>query len=945
MKKILLICLFFISLKGVYGQISAMNIIGPSTITTCDSILNFSVYNVQAPANPSGDFNLIASNINTGSYALVFSVDWGDGTTSTYQGTGNPLNVGSIISFNPPMQHTYSVDGTYTVVLVYTSTNGGPAGSLTFNYTRISCGTMLIPTTGASSVLCGANVMLHDAGGPNGNYNSNSSGYTILTNSGSSQITISGNYTYLETTFDTLKIFAGSGIGGQLLYAYNGSSGGSITPFTSQPGQPITVQLVSDATVVGAGFSLQVQYTGSCAPISAMIYAIAQVDCNNDGTIDSTLTNGVPMIVYSTSNSYTGITQNGSFMLQNISAGNYSVAVDPNWLNANGYILNSINPSMLSITSGGAYTFALSLGCATSSSLQCLSGTIYYDLNGNGAWDNGENVVSNAAVNINYNGQNYLTYSNTSGNYSITYNGNTGDSVWIGLNSNWLNSIGCSPTFTPGLYVLSAPCTPGMPPASINLGVNCGSNLPNNCYSGYVFCDANGNGIMNAGELPIPFAPVYLGVSPNSNSSITVYTDSTGYFSYCGQIGTSNTAIAWLNSRWLAYQGYTANSSLITLVGSATGNNQPGFFAVNCGGISCTDLWTTVTPWIGYYQNTTAQIKLSWGNYGPISAGNYQLTLTYPIGVTVNLASIQNSGYTISGNTITWNLANLNATFTNHDFISFQLPSGLINGAQHYFTSTISPINSTDCNLVNNSSSLLQILGNSYDPNDKTVQRSDFYTTTPISMGAEILDANQQDVLTYTIRFQNTGTAPAQNVYILDTLSSNLNWSTFSLINATHPVQVVHQPNGLVRFEFNQIWLADSTTNEPESHGSLVYRITEKSTCLAGCEIKNTAYIYFDWNEAIITNTTYNVNESINGIDQDETNDWVLYPNPAKNSIQIRGLETFKYEIYDFAGKLLLHGEGTENEKLDIRELMTGAYILTIKSENENVRVVRFVKN
>ena len=54
---------------------------------------------------------------------------------------------------------------------------------------------------------------------------------------------------------------------------------------------------------------------------------------------------------------------------------------------------------------------------------------------------------------------------------------------------------------------------------------------------------------------------------------------------------------------------------------------------------------------------------------------------------------------------------------------------------------------------------------------------------------------------------------------------------------------------------------------------------------------------------------------------------------------------TFKYEIYDFAGKLLLHGEGTENEKLDIRELMTGAYIITIKSENENVRVVRFVKN
>jgi uncharacterized repeat protein (TIGR01451 family) len=804
---------------------------------------------------------------------------------------------------------------------------------------------MQVPTSGSNSVQCGSNVMLYDAGGPNGNYNANSSGYSILANSGTSQITISGNYTYLETTYDTLKIFAGSGVGGQLLYAYNGSNGGIITPFTSQPGQPVTVQLVTDQSVVGAGFSLQVQYTGSCAPINAMVYAIAQVDCNNDGTIDSTLTNGVPMVVYSSTNSYNGTTQNGSFMLQNISPGNYSVAVDPNWLNANGYLLTSINPNMLSITSGGAYTFALSLGCTTGSSLQCVTGNVYYDLNGNGIWDNGESAVSNAAVNVSYNGQNYVTYSNTSGNYSITYNGTTGDSAWISLNSNWLNSTGCTPVLNAGLYVLSTPCALGIPPTSINLGVNCGSNLPSNCFSGYVFCDANNNGIMNTGELPIPFAPVYLGVSPTSNSSVTVYTDSSGYFTYCGQIGTSNNAIGWINSQWLGYQGYTAASTAITLSGSPIGNNQPGFFAVNCGGTPCSDLWTTVTPWIGYYQNTTAHIKLNWGNYGPTQAGNYQLTLTFPLGVTLNQTSIQNAGYTISGNTITWNLANLSSSFSTYDIITFQVPGGLINGAQHYFSSSILPINTTDCNQVNNTGSLLQILGNSYDPNDKTVQRSDYYTSTPPSIGSEIIDANQQDVLTYTIRFQNTGTAPAQNIYILDTLSTNLDWSTFSLINASHPVQVVHQSNGLVRFEFDQIWLADSTTNEPESHGNLVYRIAEKATCLVGCEIENTAYIYFDWNDAIVTNTTYNVNETVGGIGEDVINGWGVYPNPANHYIQIKGLEAFEYEIVDFTGKQIVNGEGIENEMLDISELMLGAYFLTVKSENGDIKVTRFVKN
>lgn len=933
------------SFTGLIGQVSSMTVIGANSLTTCDSILNFSIYNVQAPAAMSGDFNLVTNNINPGSYALAVSVDWGDGTTATYQGTANSINAANLVSFNPPMQHTYSAMGTYTVVLVYTSTNGGPAGSQTFSYTRLGCGYMTVPTTGSSSVLCGTDLMLYDAGGPNGNYNINSSGYTVLTNSGSSQISISGTYSYLESNFDTLKIFASAGTTGQLLYTYNGSTGGTITPFTSQPGQTITVQLVSDITVVGSGFAMQVDYSGSCAPISAMIYAIAQVDCNNDGVVDSTLNNGIPIVVYSSTNSYSGITQNGSFMIQNMVAGTYSVSVDPNWLNSNGYVLNSFNPSSLTITSGGAYTFSLSLGCATNSSLQCLSGTVFYDLNGNGMWELGENAVSNAALNVTYNGQSYLAYTTTAGNYSLTYNGNTGDSVWVGINANWLNANGCNSSMANGFYVLSTPCSLGAPPIPVNLGVNCGSNLPTNCYSGYVFCDANNNGVMNAGEAPIPFAPVYLGVSPTSNSSVTVYTDSTGYFSYCGPIGTSNIAVGWLNSQWLGYQGYTSTSSLITLVGSTSSNNQPVFFAVNCGGTPCTDLWTTVTPWIGYYQNTTAHIKLNWGNYGPVAAGNYQLTLTFPAGVTVNTASIQNTGYVISGNTITWNLSNLSNTFSSYDYISFQIPGGLVNGAQHYFTSTISPVISTDCNSQNNAGSLLQLLGNSYDPNDKNVQRSDNYISMPTLVSTETIDAAQQDVLTYTIRFQNTGTAPAQNIFILDTLSSNLDWTTFSLVQSSHPIQVFHQSNGLVRFEFNQIWLADSTSNEPESHGELVYRISEKNTCLAGCDIENTAYIYFDWNDAIVTNTTYNINENLSGINDNLLQGVGVYPNPSNDKIYLKGIEEAEFVIVDLTGKEMIHGISSSNRSIDISSLSVGSYLMNVKSENGLTTVIRFSKN
>jgi hypothetical protein len=55
-------------------------------------------------------------------------------------------------------------------------------------------------------------------------------------------------------------------------------------------------------------------------------------------------------------------------------------------------------------------------------------------------------------------------------------------------------------------------------------------------------------------------------------------------------------------------------------------------------------------------------------------------------------------------------------------------------------------------------------------------------------------------------------------------------------------------------------------------------------------------------------------------------------------------LEGFIYEIYDFAGKSILHGDGTENEMLDIKKLMTVTYFRTIESENAELKVLRFVK-
>jgi uncharacterized repeat protein (TIGR01451 family) len=668
---------------------------------------------------------------------------------------------------------------------------------------------------------------------------------------------------------------------------------------------------------------------GSC---TAYFYCMIQVDCDNNGTIDSQINAPVPVMLTNGNYTYIDTTQNNMFMMNNIWAGNYNLSIDPAWLAANNYVIGNIIPSPTVTVGGGTTTTLITLNCASQTTMLCATGQVYCDANDNGMMDSGETPMANAPISVN----GTVVYTNANGMYNISYPGVINDTVVLSLNSNWLTQHGYAILNNNGSnlnYITGTPCNSGLPINTINFPLQCGGTVtPTMCYSGFVFCDSNGNGVMNPNEAPLAGAPVILYNNSATNSSVTVYTDSTGYFTYCGQYSTSTYVFATISQSWLTYNGYNPTVGVITLVGSPAGTTNTGYIAINCGGTTttCSDLWTTVTPWIGYYQNSTAYVKINWGNYGPGAAGNYTLTMNFPVGVTVNTSSIANGGI-VNGNTITWNLNSASSFFSNYDVITFNVPSGLTSGTSHYFTSTIAPTTGTDCSTVNNAGSLLQLVGNSYDPNDKVVARPDLAIQF-FGEESQYIVAEIQEDLTYTVRFQNTGTAPAQNIYIIDTLDADLDWSTFTLIQASHNMQVVNLGNGIMRFEFPNIWLADSTTNEPASHGHLVYRIMENATCTYGTEIENTAYIYFDWNAPIITNTTYNFNNWIEGISEGSEQNVHVYPNPTNESITIACDGNFSYQLVDLSGRVIASGAGMNTEKVDFEKASAGIYQLNVTS-------------
>jgi len=135
----------------------------------------------------------------------------------------------------------------------------------------------------------------------------------------------------------------------------------------------------------------------------------------------------------------------------------------------------------------------------------------------------------------------------------------------------------------------------------------------------------------------------------------------------------------------------------------------------------------------------------------------------------------------------------------------------------------------------------------SCDPNDKSVWPQED------SLEATTLNSQQ---LTYNINFQNTGTDTAFLVVIADTLSPFLDMNTFEIVGASNNVITnIDNATRIIKFTFENIMLPDSNVDEPGSHGFVRYKIMPLQGIPDSSIVSNTAYIYFDFNPAVITNT------------------------------------------------------------------------------------------
>lgn len=440
---------------------------------------------------------------------------------------------------------------------------------------------------------------------------------------------------------------------------------------------------------------------------------------------------------------------------------------------------------------------------------------------------------------------------------------------------------------------------------------------------GYVYIDVNKNCSYDTSDIALS----NIAVKFNTNPIKYAYTNSIGYYQVYLPKGTYQISqvINYFNPA--IGQLCPAGNGSITVnatTGGATYCNNNFFDTTS----TCPDLAVAIYRGSRITPGFTSRKVVNYYNRGATPINNAVLKYRFLSGLTVK--STTSATYSVSGNVITWNLGTIPAYSGGIKHAELQVPTSLALGTTVIDSVWIEPLTG-DCNPNNNLAIFNDTCVGSYDPNDKAA-----YPPSAIDTSVKTID--------YLVRFQNTGTAPAHNVRVEDVIDDKFEKSSLRINSYSHKMQTHYSENGKVYFEFPEIMLPDSGTDYDASQGYVAYSINLKNNLPVGTQLKNTAEIYFDFNEPIITNTTVNtivlksgssVNTLINGTNVS------IYPNPTQ---YVATLETeldkavdISYTLFDIQGKLLeskdfdRHPAGSFKCDVSLEKLPKGIYVLQLK--------------
>jgi uncharacterized repeat protein (TIGR01451 family) len=467
-----------------------------------------------------------------------------------------------------------------------------------------------------------------------------------------------------------------------------------------------------------------------------------------------------------------------------------------------------------------------------------------------------------------------------------------------------------------GTYTVSFNVYSGTAGANVDAGQSTAITPPGAANCGYLWINTmQTNPSVSYQNVPYQFTDV------NGTITILMPSSSTGITAYTGLNPANAPYTVQIDPNWLLVNGLvqtTPNFTITSFNPNGMANNPQQTMTVSCNtpspnpdfGVSYFYVSNFVAPL------QTGNVHLNICNFACSDTSDVSVSLQMPANFVPNTTGLTNP--VVTGNILTFDILGLSDC--QYVYIPFTFPGNTPAGTPFCFQVALS--NPNDSYLGNNFDTICGVVLNSYDPNEKLVDH-------PTN-----INPNQVEEFQYVIHFQNDGNFDAIDVVVQDTIAANLDLSTFKYVGAKHGVATsINTTTRVVTFSFNDINLGQSSVDLDASQGFVVYTISEMPNLPVGSVIENTAYIYFDFNPAIVTNTTYNINQLPLGLDESKS-EWIsMYPNPAQDKVQFSGVAVNEVSIYDLTGKLVLETKNILNNEISV-DLQTGLYQVVLRTNN-----------
>ncbi|MES2545594.1 MAG: T9SS type A sorting domain-containing protein [Bacteroidota bacterium] len=446
------------------------------------------------------------------------------------------------------------------------------------------------------------------------------------------------------------------------------------------------------------------------------------------------------------------------------------------------------------------------------------------------------------------------------------------------------------------------------------------------------FIDTNNNGIKDSGEQK--YTQGYFHYELNNNGIVREMSSSNGEYT----IYETNPA----NSYDLSYTSYNSNYTLT--VSSYSNITVPAGSGITTYNFAL----TVVVPFtnLGVILNTgtnpprpgfTYDNSIYYYNSGTqvIASG----TVTFVNDNRVTITNISVGGTTPTANGFTYDFINLLPGEGRTIGITMQVPTIPTIQLGNQLTNSVSVIPPAgDTSYSDNNFTRIETIVGSYDPNDKTE-----------SHGPQIVHSTfaSTDYLYYTIQFENTGTADAVTIKVNDLLDAKLDETSVKMIDGSHNYTLERIGNDLTWY-FDNINLPPSVADTSIGKGYINFQVKPRPGYAIGDIINNTAYIYFDFNPAIVTNTFATEFVTTLGVQGFVNSQFSAYPNPTTGIITIElknstgSIDTIT--VTDVLGKTVLSNTvNTANTIVDLSNLTKGLYFVRIQAEGL-VKTLKVVK-